>query len=363
VDGFFDTTAFDTAADLIDAIQVPIFVLDVGADGTITFAKLNREYERVTNIRSRDFAGKRPEEILPARMAETVLANYRRCIEMTTRHVYEEVLLLDNEERWWETTLSPVIEEGRVVRIYGVASEITDRKAEEFRRTEAFSDLKKLNDELNVFSAMVAHDMRGPLRRIRVMTDMLVEDISESNPEHLELVESCRGMTDRALGYVNDILGYTRSIRAEPAAPETVDIGHILSDATALLDPDKKFDIRYPDLHVTTDKVAMQLILHNLIDNAIKHAKHRIRVSVESDPDQARNIVLTVADDGEGFDEGEQTIGEPLEVAKTGSVSGFGLAAIRHLAETRNGLAWSDEPSFPEGGATIRVSLRGEMQD
>ena len=103
------------------------------------------------------------------------------------------------------------------------------------------------------------------------------------------------------------------------------------------------------------DPVALERVLTNVLDNAVRHACSQVRVSIHRDGGSA---VAEVFDDGPGFaDEDLPHVFEPLfrgDRARSGGGAGLGLAIARRLARAHGGdvVAAND----PAGGA--RVSVR-----
>ncbi|MEF2551595.1 GGDEF domain-containing protein [Aurantimonas sp. A2-1-M11] len=123
----------------IDLIGVPAWVIDVGERGDLRFAALNRANMEVTGLRAQHATGRCLHECLPPDVADHVAARYTECIEKRSLHEYDEMLEIPGHERWWRTTLTPVIDQstGRVTRIVGVAVEITERKQLEYELADA----------------------------------------------------------------------------------------------------------------------------------------------------------------------------------------------------------------------------------
>ncbi|EMA65219.1 multi-sensor signal transduction histidine kinase, partial [Halorubrum aidingense JCM 13560] len=83
-------------------------------------------YKRQEEIRD-----KTPRELLGDEQGTSVAENYRRCVEARETIEYEESLALPGGRREWQTRLSPVVEDGSVTQIVGVARDITEQKARE----------------------------------------------------------------------------------------------------------------------------------------------------------------------------------------------------------------------------------------
>lgn len=126
-----EARAFSDA--LYRGVSSAIFVVDVDAKGEFRFAELSRSHEEATGMRGGSIRGKRPVDLVPevltAAHAETVTANYRRCVEARSAIEYEEYLEFGGRPGWWITRLTPLSDAGgRIVRIVGNSWDITARK-------------------------------------------------------------------------------------------------------------------------------------------------------------------------------------------------------------------------------------------
>src|SRR6056297_3967622 len=64
-------------------------------------------------------------------MGRDIEAKYRRCLEEAKPVSYEEELVLPAGKRTWLTKISPVFENGRIVQIAGISTDITEIKRNE----------------------------------------------------------------------------------------------------------------------------------------------------------------------------------------------------------------------------------------
>lgn len=136
-----------------DHINHPIFVLDVLLDGGFKFLLLNQTYEESVGLTTEDVTGKHPQECLQVDLAIQLEANYQRCVDSRSTIRYNEYVF----GRYWNTTLVPELDDGRVCRIIiiGTAIEITKeigierllRPAIERRELELhYQPIKQLSD-------------------------------------------------------------------------------------------------------------------------------------------------------------------------------------------------------------------------
>ncbi|MFB6295245.1 MAG: PAS domain S-box protein [Halobacteriales archaeon] len=115
---------------LLTNIDDAIFLIDVEeaeTDVEFRYGRINTAHESQTGLKTEEIHGKTPREILGDDIGGEVEANYRRCVEQREPIRYEETLPLPKGELIWETKLAPVVVDGEVVRIVGIARNITER--------------------------------------------------------------------------------------------------------------------------------------------------------------------------------------------------------------------------------------------
>ncbi|MBO6727313.1 MAG: PAS domain-containing sensor histidine kinase [Rhizobiaceae bacterium] len=340
-----------------DNLSVPIFILSF-EDGAFTFISINKRHEEVTGMARGDLAGKRPHDILPRRMADTVVRNYQSCIDHGARFAYEELLALPTGEIWWETTLSPIRGEAGIIGVAGVAVDITARKATEIGAAHDYGRLHRLNQDVAAFMSMAAHDLRAPLRQIRVMTEMIEDGFQDLGDNKLELLQTCRSVVDNSLEQLDSVLQYSSELDITPVSLTSVDFGHLCRDVAAVLDPLGKFEIEHTECVIECDAVCLQVVLRNLLDNASKFAHAQIMIDVRQADGKDGMLEFCVADDGPGFKDTDLAFVGHAKDAK--NKTGLGLATVSGMVEARGGRLWHDH-SGERSGAIIRWTLPGNL--
>jgi two-component system CheB/CheR fusion protein len=125
-------------------VDIPIFVLDVGADGEFYYQDINPANERLTGYSRARIIGKRNDDLDPPLNPEQVTqarAFYRQCVEQGEPLTYEQQMDVDNEAHWWIVRLEPIKDaQGQVYQLIGTAQLITEQK--QLQATlQRFSDL------------------------------------------------------------------------------------------------------------------------------------------------------------------------------------------------------------------------------
>ncbi|MDQ2056346.1 PAS domain S-box protein [Halobellus sp. H-GB7] len=129
---------------LLDTSGDAIFLLDVdtaGEDPSFEFARLSSGYETQTGLATDDAQGQTPRELFGDERGAELETNYTRCIEQREPISYREELDFAGDARFWDTTLAPVIVDDEIVRIVGIARNMTEQ-------VERERDLETTNQRL-----------------------------------------------------------------------------------------------------------------------------------------------------------------------------------------------------------------------
>jgi signal transduction histidine kinase len=140
---------------------------------------------------------------------------------------------------------------------------------------------------------------------------------------------------------------------ATPLAPAIAD----LCGVVARLHADRGVGIGHeidPEMTVRLDAHDLDELAGNLIDNAARHARTRVRVTADHD---GRTVTLRVIDDGPGIAAADRARATEAGVRldERGDGHGFGLAIVRDIAALHGGALVLDETLG--GGLTAAVTL------
>ncbi len=239
-------------------------------------------------------------------------------------------------------------------------------------RLLAEEQVRQKSAELEAFAYIISHDLRTPLRALRHLSDEVLAALGETNPD-LEaartatagLIGQSRRMSTMLLG----LLEYAQ-IGRRPEAIERVDSGALATEITAGLRTSTGIVVQktgaWPVFE--TFKAPLDLVLRNLIDNALKHHDRTSGTVTLSASNSDRYWVFNVADDGPGIaPEWHKAIFEPFRrVADDDPASdrdrdvpegsGIGLALVKKTIETIGGrIDLQSDPAVARG-TTFRVS-------
>lgn len=224
-------------------------------------------------------------------------------------------------------------------------------------------DLRR-NRALQAFFASVTHELRTPLTSIRLQAESIAETLSSDASER-ELVARLLEDTQRLEGQVERTLELARLEGGGPVMLQTVQLKPVIDRQLTRWRHSQgdRIEVRsaIEDVSVEGDPVAIGVIVKNLLENAVRHAKKdRIRVELSASARNGR-VELLYQDDGVGFSGDRKALGRVFHRGPGSSGSGIGLYLMRVLMRQMGGKA-----EFLTGtgqGFSARMSFRERRSD
>ncbi len=268
---------------------------------------------------------------------------------------------------------SHVWTEGRITRINFedkpafqiFIRDISERKRNEMELKEYTKDLKRSNEDLELFVNIATHDLQEPLRAIVIYSQLLLSKCGEGGTsqieKYLKIIENA-GLQMNTL--VNDLREYSR-VRTHGKPMEPVDMGTILSNALNNLHiviRDTGASVTYDELPVVFAEASqMTQVIQNVIDNAIKFRKDgvppKIHISASLHNDMWQ---FAIADNGIGIPAEYQNkifiLFERLHGKDAYPGTGLGLALCKQIIERHGGRIWVE--SEVGNGSTFYFTLQ-----
>ncbi len=213
------------------------------------------------------------------------------------------------------------------------------------------------------FLADAAHELRTPLASMRLGLDLALRRAARDDASvdaHRQLIaalEDARGETTRLTALAQGLLEVTAA-RSAPLVRADEDLvaiaGAAVASASAAASTKGLRLNLIEDGAVTArvDAPSVRRAIDNLIDNAIKHARGEVVVTVDREGDA---VVVSVDDDGPGIPvDKRDVVFQPFHrLGHAGSGVGLGLALVREVAQRHGGSA-----QVREGPAACRLQLR-----
>lgn len=220
------------------------------------------------------------------------------------------------------------------------------------------AELATSNQELEHFAYIASHDLRQPIRKIKMCTEYLVEDYGHCFDEEAEkYISYITKSTDRLYLLIDDLLAYSRIGKKEknfvPVELKTV-VDETLEDYSINIQ-EKQATIHYQDLpKVKANPREIRQLLQNLIGNSLKFSGDRpLEIAIMAKP-QGNYWLITVKDNGIGIEpQYSDKIFQMFQRLHGDSQyegTGIGLAICHKVVSNHGGKIWV-ESQLGEGAA------------
>jgi len=238
---------------------------------------------------------------------------------------------------------------------------------------EDVTAMRRLETVRRDFVANVSHELRTPVAVIRANAETLLAGAKDDPAMAGKLIDGLHRNAERLARILADLLDLSRL----DAGQYRLELGRVpvhaaAEQALSAVEPSAarrgvRVEVAAPaELAVAADPKALDQILVNLIDNAVKYTRPEGRVWVEArrDGDAVR---VEVRDDGPGIaDKHRERVFErfyradPSRSREAGG-TGLGLSIVKHLVESMNG-AVGVEPNEPSGSIFwLRLPAAGSV--
>ncbi|HEX8023576.1 HAMP domain-containing sensor histidine kinase [Mucilaginibacter sp.] len=207
--------------------------------------------------------------------------------------------------------------------------------------------LEQSNAEKNKLMSIISHDMRAPLINIQGYLELLNEHELD-NTQRLVLEKDLLAATNNTMQMLSNLLYWTKSQMERPTVNlQEVSLSFVLKstlEMEKMLAVKKGISLSYDiddKITVIADTDMLQLVVRNLVNNAIKFTQKggSIAVSTQTMPDKVK---LTVSDNGKGIAEAEQehiflVTSDPSFGTNNEKGVGLGLLLCKEFIERQGG--------------------------
>ncbi len=208
------------------------------------------------------------------------------------------------------------------------------------------------------FTDHAAHELRTPLAAMKTQTQVLIKKAS-SMPECRDGLDNLNATIDRTTHLVEQLLSLAR-LQNDTPPMETLRLSDLLNEAVLqikALAEHKGHTISTnitPDVEIKGHAESIHILLHNLLDNAVKYTPDGGKITVELNSDRT----VVISDTGTGISETDKkrVFNRFVRVDKTGQTgSGLGLSIAQWVADT-HGAEISLNDNAPKG-LSVKISF------
>ncbi len=236
----------------------------------------------------------------------------------------------------------------------------------EKRVLERTTQLEQANAELEAFSYSVSHDLRAPLRAMDGFSSVILaeykDQLDQRGQHYLTRIQEA----SKRMGLlINDLLDLSRVSRTD-LHKEEVNLSMLATEVASEVErefPDTKVEFEIEkDILVLADRNLLQILLENLLANAVKFSSQNEIAQVSLGMvTHADEILLVIRDNGVGFNmEYVDKLFSPfqrLHGATEFPGTGIGLATVQRIVHRHGGKIWAEAQE--NQGAAFFFTLGG----
>lgn len=212
------------------------------------------------------------------------------------------------------------------------------------------TEIRRLESVRRDFVANVSHELRTPVSIIRANAETLLDGALDDRVRSREFVDAMLRHSDRLARLIADLLDLSRIEAGRfPIKPTRIRTGAALKRSVDLVERSARskglsIEIRADDdFAVQADPRALDQVVANLLDNAVKYTPAGGHIVVRARSEGREHVRFEVADDGPGIEARHRERvferfyrvdpGRSRDVGGTG----LGLSIVKHLVEVMGG--------------------------
>ncbi len=225
-----------------------------------------------------------------------------------------------------------------------------DRYLEQ-RVKDRTSELEKANKELELFSYSISHDLKAPIRAINGYSTLLEEEykkeLDENGKNYIEIIRN----TSKKMGELIEGLLLLLKFKKTDLKIEKTNLSDIAQKIIMnylALNLNRKINYYIePNLYTFCDKLLINAVLENLINNALKFTEKKeiAEISLNKEIKNNKDIFI-LKDNGAGFDMNYYNklfgIFQRLHHEHEFTGHGIGLAIVQSIIHKHGGEIWAN---------------------
>jgi signal transduction histidine kinase len=228
-------------------------------------------------------------------------------------------------------------------------------------------ELEQLNQVKDKFFSIISHDLRSPMNALAGLLDLTEKKRLDQN-EFAQLTRELRHQFNHTKTLINNLLDWTLlQMDKLKIQEDKVDLKTMVDENIRLFQSMQQKETTINNnipagTIASADSNMVNLVLRNLILNAIKFTESGGIVNIEASPQNNDFLLISVADNGVGIEPEvqsilfEKTSGYSTRGTANEKGTGLGLILCKEFVERNGGKIWLE--SKPGSGTTIYFTLK-----
>jgi len=231
----------------------------------------------------------------------------------------------------------------------------------------------RLNERQSNFISAVTHELKTPVASLRLYLDTL-EMRALPDEKRRDFYQTMRQDLDRLNSTISSVLDAAMYSGKKALDAQPLDFARLVRRAVELTQtrhqlPPEAVRFTGPEsLRVMGEGPALETVVVNLLDNAVKYSRDKIDVEVELTSGSDGLLHLRVRDHGIGMSRTHLAfifnrfyrIGAEVRRSHTGT--GLGLFIVKNIVKAHRGTISADSAG-PERGSTFTITLPGLLEE
>ncbi|MES2649036.1 MAG: PAS domain S-box protein [Bacteroidota bacterium] len=267
------------------------------------------------------------------------------------------------EYRWHYVQGVPIRDkEGKIIKWIGAFTDIDDQKTLSQKLenlvAERTKELALSNEDLQQFAHVASHDLKEPVRKVKIFSNRLKDEFEEVLPgKAMSYIDKIEMAANRMYDMIDGVLQFS-SFDAMKQLEDNVDLNEIFvniqTDLEILIHQKDAIIELKPLPRITGSPVLLNQLFYNLLNNSLKFSKQNERPIIQISGEQASDaeiiksglppndyLRITISDNGIGFDQDFSErifkIFTRLNAKDKYEGTGLGLSLCRRIAERHGG--------------------------
>lgn len=297
--------------DIINSFKQPLQVLKPVYNGDeivdFTFKLTNQAYASYADTTPDAIQGRRVSEIFPGYLKTTSFTNVAKTFISGEANTWMIHYDQDGLDLYNEMTAIKMADE--VILHF---ADYTKLKYLEFELLNKITELEHSNQNLEAFAHAASHDLKEPIRKIQMFTDLLQSELGERiSAQNRATLQKIILASERMGVLIDDLLLYSQ-FSLIPPEKEPIDLNENLKQVFEDLEiriQESQASLVLGQLPVVNGyKRQLNQMFQNLISNSIKYRDHSIPLKIEISAktcveNEVNYVQLEIRDNGIGFEQ------------------------------------------------------------